>query len=363
MVTLVSQFRFAHGLKLSAIKLLGGAALVCLLMSCTTQEDKAFNNAYQAYKALFIDAGRVIDTGNQNVSHSESQGYGMLFSVAANDRQTFDTIWQWTQEVLQREDKLFFWRYVPCDNNDASCIDDPNNASDGDLLIAWALLRAADKWSEERYHKAAVAIITSIESSLIYRTKQHHLLLPGEYGFIHQAEDDPQKNRLQVNLSYWVFPALEAIAKVSTKPSQWRQLITSGTTLIKDARFSSHQLPSDWLGIQGNTFSLAHTLSQDYGFNACRIPLHLAWSQIEAPDVYAAFFAFWRQESPPATVNLVTGETAEYAMTAGMQTLAATVAHLVRQEPVKFAEINRQTDYYSASLIMLSRLAVLDVSS
>lgn len=339
------------------------AIMVCVMSSCSKPENKEFNNAYQGYKALFIDEGRVVDTGNKNVSHSESQGYGMLFSVAANDRDTFDAIWQWTQEVLQRDDSLFFWRYVPCDNKDKTCIDDPNNASDGDLLIAWALLRAADKWDEDSYYKAALSIISAIESSLFYHTEQYSLLLPGEHGFVHQTDDNPQKNRLQVNLSYWVFPALEAIAKVSTTPSQWQQLFASGTALIADARFSSYQLPPDWLGLEGDSFTLEYTQSQEYGFNACRIPLHLAWANVAAPEVYSAFFSFWNQPSVPATVNLVSEQTAEYEMTAGMQTVANAVAHLIRHEPVKFAEINRKTDYYSASLIMLSRLAVMDVTS
>ena len=338
------------------------AMLICVLSSCSKHEDSAFNNAYQAYKALFIDAGRVIDTGNQNVSHSESQGYGMLFSVVAGDQQTFDRIWRWTQSTLQRNDKLFSWRYVPCESADKHCIDDTNNASDGDLLIAWALLRAAARWNEPQYRKEALGIINAIEGTLFYQTANYQLMLPGEYGFIHQAVEDATLNTVQINLSYWVFPAINAVAKASSQPERWQQLFDSGVLLIQRGRFGTHQLPPDWLGIKGDTLTFEHTLSQDYGFNACRIPLHLAWAGVKAPNVYSSFSSWWKQDKVPATINLVTGEAADYEMSEGMKTVADTVAHLTNHEKVSFNQINRNTDYFSASLLMLSRVAVMDAS-
>lgn len=54
------------------------------------------------FKAKFLmQDGRVLDTGNGSVSHSEGQGYGMLFAVAANDKQSFQRIWNWTKQSLQ----------------------------------------------------------------------------------------------------------------------------------------------------------------------------------------------------------------------------------------------------------------------
>src|SRR5436309_1896309 len=42
--------------------------------------------AWRSYKARFVtDQGRVVDTANGRISHSESQGYGMLLAVAAGD--------------------------------------------------------------------------------------------------------------------------------------------------------------------------------------------------------------------------------------------------------------------------------------
>ena len=64
----------------------------------------------------------------------------MLFAVAANDKDTFDALWHWTQRTLMREAGYLAGATDLVDNS-SSCIDDPNNASDGEILIAWALLQ------------------------------------------------------------------------------------------------------------------------------------------------------------------------------------------------------------------------------
>lgn len=98
------------------------------------------------YRDRFVTAeGRVLDTGNKEVSHTEGQGWAMLFAEAAGDRASFDKLWQWTRDNLQRRDNaLFSWRFDPADGK--APVADPNDASDGDILIAWALIRAGNRW-------------------------------------------------------------------------------------------------------------------------------------------------------------------------------------------------------------------------
>lgn len=68
---------------------------------------------WQTFKRRFIaDGRRVIDSGNNNVSHSESQGWGLLFAQSYDDRETFGRIWDWTSRSLQRGDGLFFLEVV-----------------------------------------------------------------------------------------------------------------------------------------------------------------------------------------------------------------------------------------------------------
>lgn len=342
------------------IRLVGLFGLLGILASCSNPEEREIQEAFQAYKALFIDNGRVIDTGNGDVSHSEGQGYGLLFAVAANDRTAFDSIWMWTHTVLQRDDKLFHWRYRPCESKNKQCIDDPNNASDGDLLIAWALLRAADKWGDKSYRHDAQVIITAIEEKLFIETEAFLVLLPGEFGF---KSDESNDEGIQLNLSYWVFPAIDAITEVSSRALRWKALHRSGTALIYKARFSKHKLPPDWLRVNEGALSLTNTVSQEYGFNACRIPLHLAWAGIDDAAFYSDFERWWDIENTPATVNLLTNEIAEYAMTPGMKAVESAVKHIIDGSPLSLPAIDRNMDYYSASLTLLSMVAVMDAKS
>jgi len=105
--------------------------LITLFFSTLVQASEA----WETYKSRFLmPDGRIIDTANNNISHSEGQGFSMLIAVSNNDQQTFDKLWQWTQKTLKNKDNgLFYWRYNPAEANPVS---DKNNASDGDTLIA-----------------------------------------------------------------------------------------------------------------------------------------------------------------------------------------------------------------------------------
>lgn len=73
------------------------------------------DTAWERYKARFMmPDGRIIDTANGNVSHTEGQGFAMLLAVANNDRPAFDKLWQWTDNTLRNKSNgLFYWRYNP----------------------------------------------------------------------------------------------------------------------------------------------------------------------------------------------------------------------------------------------------------
>ncbi|MEK1875668.1 MAG: glycosyl hydrolase family 8, partial [Rhizobium altiplani] len=106
--------------------------------------------AWGAYKAKFLDAsGRIVDDGNGNISHSEGQGYGLLLAYLANNPADFEQIWYFTRtELLLRDDGLAAWRWDPAVTPHVT---DSNNASDGDLLIAYALALAGSAWNKTDY--------------------------------------------------------------------------------------------------------------------------------------------------------------------------------------------------------------------
>jgi endo-1,4-beta-D-glucanase Y len=322
---------------------------------CSPPVKNEMVNSWIRYQALFVDNGRVVDTGNEDVSHSEGQGYALLFALAANDSSSFDEIWRWTQKTLQREDKLFHWRFKPCSTMDKACIDDPNNASDGEILIAWALLRASKRWQNQEYRTQALLIIESIEENLIVNTEAYTLLLPGLDGFISTDKS------IHVNLSYWIFPALRDFADVGDT-AIWQSLFESGKSLIANAKFSAYSLPPDWLKINNGELSLSDTLATDYGFNACRIPLHLIWGEIDESKAYLPFLNLWLLPMTPATIELKNDTFSSYQYTQGMQAIASSVSAKLSNTDANLPIINRKTDYYSASLILLSKLTLMDIS-
>ncbi|MDG5497649.1 glycosyl hydrolase family 8 [Niveispirillum sp. BGYR6] len=318
-----------------------------------------FPAAWAVYRRRFVRLeGRVVDSGNGGVSHTEGQGWGMLFAEAAGDRESFDSLWNWTQNNLRRpEDGLFSWRWQP----DATPpVPDRNNASDGDLLIAWALLRAGRRWQNSAYQQAALELSAAIQETSLLRDgkKAVRALLPARQGF-------QRDGGTIVNLSYFVFPAFRELAAAEKQAGRaeraalWQATILAGLSLLRRARFGTYQLPPDWLflGDDGELFP-APDFPPRFGYEAVRIPLYLAWAGLLGGELATPYRTLWAQ-SIPGWVNLHSDAQSDYQEHNGFRAVAALVLpadHLPLQAPadgVPTAEDN----YYSASLLLLAALA------
>lgn len=300
---------------------------------------KIVDPAWTAYKTVFLRPdGRIVDTGNNGISHSEGQGYGMLLAEAAADQEAFDSIHGWTEQVLARKDvALFSWRYAP---TEAVPVGDPNNAADGDILIAWALMRAHARWHRPEYLTRAAEIRTAVRARLIDRSTGRTLLLPGADGFTGDRY-------ATVNLSYYIWPALDAF-HAADRSDDWRDLIDDGETLLAQARFGAFDLPCDWLDVTAAGVRPASGRPPRFGFDAVRIPLYLMLGgrTSRAADVAR----FWSgcldaATTVPAWIDVVTGERAPYALSPGG---LAIVGRLTKR-PVPPAT-DPATDYYSETL-------------
>ncbi|HEX3954083.1 MAG TPA: glycosyl hydrolase family 8, partial [Stellaceae bacterium] len=150
---------------------------------CFAQGNSSIAGEWGKYRDRFVTAdGRVLDTGNKEVSHTEGQGWAMLFAASADDRASFEKIWSWTRTNLQRHDNaLFAWRWDPAAGK--TPVADHNDASDGDILIAWALSRAAKQWKDPAYTAAAKRVLWDIRKKLLVNAPGRLLLLPGVEGF------------------------------------------------------------------------------------------------------------------------------------------------------------------------------------
>ncbi len=312
---------------------------------------------WEAFKLRFLDpSGRVVDTGNGGCSHTEGQGWGMLFAVAFDDPVTFDLLFNWTSRHLRRGyDKLHSWRYQP---NAPIPVADQNNASDGDISIATALWRAHRRWNRPDYASAASAMARDILSLLVTTAGPRTVLLPGVEGFRF-------RDSVTVNPSYYAFPMLAELADAAPSPI-WVRLIDDGQALIDEGRFGQWHLPPDWLRVSRVDGALAphpHWPAR-FSYDAIRVPLWLAWGRHSDARASEAFVSFWRfgHAAPRAWVDLETNISAPYAAPAGMLAIghvatACALSPAGAAMPYTFPTLQTANDYYSAALILLSRLA------
>ncbi|MHA1052207.1 glycosyl hydrolase family 8 [Enterobacter ludwigii] len=319
------------------------AVMMSLLFSPLSQAGQA----WESYKArFFTPEGRIVDTGNGNVSHTEGQGFAMLMAVANDDKTTFDKLWKWTDSTLKnKENGLFYWRYNPAESNP---IADKNNAADGDVLIAWALLKADTRWHDKQYSAASDAITKALISHTVTRYAGYRVMLPGVQGFTLDGE-------IVLNPSYFVFPAWQAFASRSHSPV-WGKLIQDGHRLLAKMGSGKARLPTDWVSLGSTgTLSPAKAWPPRMSYDAIRIPLYLAWSDKKSPLLtpWRAWFGQFPREQTPAWVNVTTNEYAPYMMEGGL----LAVRDLTMGQPSGKPEITAKDDYYSASLKMLVWLA------
>jgi endoglucanase len=311
---------------------------------------------WRIFKERFVsDDGRIVDTGNQGVSHSEGQGVGMLLAVAFDDRPVFDRIHNWTAENLRRTDGLHAWRWIP---TGADHTPDSNNATDGDLYIAGALNRAFLRWQSPVYAEGARMTAQSILDQLVETIGSRTVLLPGAEGFV-------KRTHVAVNLSYYIFPLLEEM-DAACPSVVWAKLQQDGAALVREGRFGEWTLPPDWLEIRRSDESLAPArgFPARFSYDAVRVPLFLAWSG-EEPAVVQAIAAFWSQSPPtqPRWANLQTNETEQF-YGSGVQAIAALIdARQPTKQRVSFPQISPYDDYYSSSLVLLSNLASREAAS
>lgn len=330
--------------------LLAGLTLLAACSSdAPSQSDTLPQEAWAQYRAAFMSSeGRVIDTGNGDISHSEGQGYGMLLALAANDKDTFEHLWEWTREHLQREDQLFGWRWEPAPEH---AVTDWNNASDGDLLIAWALAEAGSRWERDDWIDIARDIAQELRDTLIHDSDIGALLMPAQSGFQH---DD----YIELNPSYWVFPAFRALDRIDPDPV-WQSLSSSGKRLIALARFGPAGVPPDWLHLHEDGYlSLpGEPERRRLGFEAPRVPLYLCWDGQRDAQLLDSFLRAWPDDQSPAWIDLGNGDRAAYSLSLTQRAMRQLVLACDGQQEQVPIEIVPE-DYYGSSLSLLSYAAM-----
>jgi endoglucanase len=309
---------------------------------------------WELYRSRFVtEEGRVVDDDNGSISHSEGQGYGMLLAVAAGDRASFETLWNWTdQELFIRKDGLAAWRWTP---EAQPRVTDTNDATDGDLLIAWALLRAAEKWNVPEWRVAAAKIADALARLAVKTVGGHRVLMPAVAGF----DAGEQPDGPVVNLSYWIFPAIDELSTISPALAK-AKLSESGLRLARAARFGESGLPSDWISLAAKTPAPARSFPATFGWNAVRIPLYIAWGPRDQRDLLDAYRESWG-DGGPKVVDLSSGVVLDPLPAPGYAAIKDLVACSLDGRRVSDATRNFEpTTYYPSTLHLLSLLVLAE---
>lgn len=310
---------------------------------------------WQDWRRRFVASdGRVVDDGNGGVSHSEGQGYGMLLAALAGDRDTLDDLWAWTRATLGvRGDGLFAWRYDPAA---ATPVADRNDATDGDLLIAWALAEAGRRWPEGGYAADAAVIARALQRDAVIDHAGQRLLLPGAAGF--SAADRPDGP--VVNPSYWVFPAFARLAEVAPE-HDWARLVLDGREIAGTA-LGERALPPDWLALGPRPPAPAAGFPAEFGWNAVRIPLYFAWSGLSERADLARYAALWPQggDADPEAIAIADGSGRPFGES-GYRAIPALVACALDGTPFPAAlKAPASEPYYPATLRLLALAAAAE---
>ncbi len=313
---------------------------------------------WEQYKSAFIQRdGRVIDKRQAQISHSEGQGYGLLCSVFYDDRATFHTVWQWTKDNLQsRKDRLFAWAWGKR-HDDLWGVIDYNNATDGDLLIAYALLKASAKWNEIGYKTEGLKIIEGIRTSLAVNWEGRTFLLPGYYGF--NRED----GGIILNPSYAVWPAYRAFAEIDDR-TFWKKVYEDSLFLLDTGVFGKLKLPPDWVIVRKTGIAMFEEKGSLFGYESIRTLLYLIWEKHPKwPDGVQTILKLYEQLGYiPLHIDLAKDTISLEEAPAGFYAIYARVADRNGRKTASRRLMNRalekiaveKDDYYSMSLLLLA---------
>ncbi|MBS7789457.1 glycosyl hydrolase family 5 [Roseococcus sp. SDR] len=326
-------------------------SLPALSLGLAPFEAAAEFSAWGHFKQRFVTpSGRIVDNGNGGISHSEGQAWGMLLATIHDDRAAFERIFRWTRSTLAiRGDRLLAWRFRPIGG-----VDDINSATDADIFHAWALLRAEERWPGQGYRPLAIAIAQDILRVSCRQIGGRVVLMPGAWGFDHGTH-------LVLNPSYYVFPALEALAAAHPHPA-WPALIAEGDRMLMESRHGRWSLPADWVVMRrpGAPVEPEPVRGDRFGDDAVRLPIYLAWSgrwQTPLMQRVAGFWADPRHPYQPAWVTLSDNRIAPFAASRGH----AAIRRLVQPTaPEGLADAVTDLGYYSSSLALLAEAAAAE---
>ncbi len=185
----------------------GAGGPVRRLASLTTPsaEDR---RDYATFVRRFVALdGRVVDTYNGGVSHSEGQGWGLLMAVSFNDPATFDRIHGWTRRHLRRPTDSSMPGASSPRRRPRSTISTMRPTATSTSPVRWRERvgyggAPTSRPKQSRSGKTSSACWSG-------GVGQRIVLLPGAYGF-------DRDGGIIVNPSYYAFSMMHEVAQVAS---------------------------------------------------------------------------------------------------------------------------------------------------
>jgi len=322
-------------------------------VQATSPADTAAIAAARLFLRRYVRSdGRVVrlDQGGDTVS--EGQAYAMLLSVAIGDAARFKAAWSWARAHLQRPDSLLSWHWVN------GSVADPQSAADADVVAAWALTVAFERFHIASYGSAARAIMAGVLSKETVAYAGGRLLVAGPWATAQPATVDP---------SYLMPTAFTVLQRIDPQSAD---LETASTRALQALTARAPHLPPDWAALSGPTLRAASSpdksQSPRYGWDAVRVPLWVAVScRAQDRAIAAAMWPFLERATGGTLASVYSldgtpldrNPSAESVVAAASAARAAGVSRAVSTLLAKAQMMNSaQPRYYASALVALGRV-------
>lgn len=255
--------------RVSALHLLTAVCVLCVPSACATAQAGPVGSGDGSMAAVaaaerFLDDylgadGRVSRTDQGGDTVSEGQAYAMLLAVGLRDETRFRSAWGWTAANMQRADGLLSWRWQH------GRVVDGGAASDADLVAAWALGLAGERFRDPTLSSAATRIGRAVIASESVAVQDGRMLVAGPWATTSEV----------VNPSYLVLGAMSQLWWLNSDPT-WSTVAASARRVLDTQTRDAPHLPSDWSTIDGVAAPAPNGTTARFSYDAGRVLVQLA---------------------------------------------------------------------------------------
>ncbi len=260
--------------------------------------------AYEEWKEVHLeDCGNGVfrtrwENAKLDATVSEGIGYGMLLTVAFDERVAFDGLFAYYNMALD-ERGLMHWLRYGCDAHREETYNayPDNAAADADLDVAMALIQADCKWGG--YSDAAVRVINAMRNAFIADADGVSVLLAGDSWFDTNC----------INYSYMAPAYYRKFAEyVPGDAAVWNKLADDTYILLERAANSDTGLIRNWGAPDGSgAWGCEFDFQDDYGDDAARTPWRIGtdyiWWGTPAAKTFLDRMTDWVMAQGPASLG------------------------------------------------------------